>query len=125
MPAVVLPPAPKFEKNGGAGNRPEFGDGITLLIGPPCPVTVVALFVQPNASWVPISRAKFLVAATTRASISTSGVLVSSCLISRSTFGITPGISLMMSELVRLSAITVPLEDKKLFNVGTTSLAVA
>src|SRR6266849_2768668 len=107
--ALVGPVAPRFENSGIVpgtvalwmynGVSPETTLGVfPTAWSPPiaeCPLP------QPKPSCVPMSRAKLRVAATTRASISTSCVLRSSCVSRRSTAGITEGISSMMSAFVR------------------------
>ena len=91
----------------------------------PAPPTVVVPLPHPKPNWVPMSRAKLRVAATTRASISTSCVLRSSCASRRSTPGNTTGISSMISALVRSSAITSPRWVRNFLMIGTTSLECA
>src|SRR5437588_1056174 len=142
---LVGPVAPRFENNGiealvtGVGcpgvmtgaftpGLVKYGGGKTY---PGCsglfpmagaPLAEKTLLPHPNPTWVPISRAKLRVAATTRASISTSGVLRSSLPRSSSIFGITLGMSSIINALVRSSETTSPRDDRNFLMVGTTSL---
>ena len=62
---------------------------MSIGLGLVAPPTALLPLPKLTPNWVPMSRAKVLVEATTRASISTSGVLRSSILISSSTLGST------------------------------------
>src|SRR5713101_6673153 len=70
------------------------------VVPTPCtPPTALGPLPQPKPSCTPMSRAKLRVAATTRASISTSCVLRSICWMMRSICGRTAGMSETISEL--------------------------
>src|SRR5437588_7836228 len=102
--------------NGGAGGVMLMGLGVPLP-----PPTAEGLLPQPNPICVPISRANVLVAATTRASISTSGVLRSSLVNRSSILGSVAGISSMITALLRSSETTSPRAERNFLTIGITS----
>ena len=137
---LVGPTAPRFENSGIFTPWPAVGALLPIigysapgvpnaLIGEVpaalAPPTAEPALPNPNPSCVPMSRAKLRVAATTRASISTSCVLRSSCVSRRSIGGIVEGMSLMITAFVRSSATTSPRELRNFLSIGITSFECA
>src|ERR1035438_3607625 len=130
---VVAPAAGKFENRGTppvvvvTGGVPEVEDMEPRLDVPFGfePLTALTPLPQLKPSWNPRSRLKDRDAETTRTSISTSWLFLSSCAIRRSRVGSTLGMSEMMRALVRSSEITSPRAVRNFLMVGTTVTALA